>query len=585
MRFPGVNPAFLPVLARFSRAKNRLSDAAETTHLSTVRTIAGLAFAEHSASLFIRPTPFAMPSPRLSLFAAMLAFSPVFSPAAAVGEFENHSDVGPPRLAGSASYDAARQEYTFTAAGTNMWTTRDEFHFAWRKTNGDFLVRARVEFFGPGVDAHRKAGWIARAGLEPDAPYIDGALHAGDGLTSLQFRRKPGGLTEQIQLPVKFADVFQLERRGSTYVFSAAIYGEPFVSVEISDVDLGAEPLVGLFLCSHNADVVERAVFRDVRLIKPVKPGFTAYRDYIGSRLEMLDVGSGRLEMIYESAEPFEAPNWTRDGRTLIYNVSGSGANRGQLRRFDLATRTPQPFDTGEVVRNNNDHVLSFDGKMLGISSSGPGNFRSRVWVLPATGGQPRLLTPVAPSYLHGWSPDGKFLVYTGGRKEASNPTGPDKYDIYRMPRRRRRRSAADASEGPRRRPGVFARRQVDLLQFHRDRPDAALAHATRRHGPRADHERCLQQLVSAYFAERKMDRLHFLRPGCEARGSSLLPPLLHPADAGRGRPGQSHRLRLRRPGHHQRALVVAGQPEDRVREQRGSAGGAVRHAVRGGAA
>ncbi len=32
----------------------------------------------------------------------------------------------------------------------------------------------------------------------------------------------------------------------------------------------------------------------------------------------------------------------------------------------------------------------------------------------------------MTPSYLHGWSPDAKFLVYTGGRG--------DEYDIYKIP-------------------------------------------------------------------------------------------------------------------------------------------------------
>ena len=148
---------------------------------------------------------------------------------------------------------------------------------------------------------------------------------------------------------------------------------------------------------------------------------------------------TGRLEEIYRSPEPFEAPNWTKDGATLIYNISGRGENRGLLRRFDLATRTPRPLDTGNVTRNNNDHALSFDGKQLGISSSSPEtNNRSAVHVLPATGGQPRLVTKLSPSYLHGWSPDAKWLVFTGGRKIPAGSTGPDKFDIYKI--------AADAS-------------------------------------------------------------------------------------------------------------------------------------------
>ena len=349
-----------------------------------------------------------------------------------VGEFDQHGDVGAPKIAGSASYDAGTQEYRLAAAGVNMWATRDEFHFAWKRLRGDFILRARREWIGPGVDPHRKLGWIVRPNLEADAPYADGAEHGGDGLTSLQFRRTKGGPTEQIVLPVKHAEVLQFERRGNSYRFSAAKFGEPFVTAELKDLELGDEVLAGLFLCSHNPDVKEQAVFRDVRIIRPVRVGFAPYRDYIGSRLERLAVHTGKLERLHWAAEPFEAPNWTRDGRTLIVNVSGRGENRGRLRRFDLGARTFAPLDTGFATRNNNDHVLSFDGAWLGISHQDPETGgRSAVYVLPASGGTPRRVTKLAPSYLHGWSPDGQWLVYTGGRPPAGG--GANKFDIYKI--------------------------------------------------------------------------------------------------------------------------------------------------------
>ena len=220
--------------------------------------------------------------------------------AAPVGQFDDHADVGAPKLAGSATYYAAAQSYTFTAGGTNMWATRDEFHFAYKKLQGDFIVRARIEFVGPGVDPHRKVGWIARATLDADSPYVDGTEHGDRKLTSLQYRKTKGAITEQTQLKVTHADVLQLERRGNTYIFSAAKNGEVFESAELKDFDLGEEPFVGLFLCSHNPAVKEQAIFHDVRVIKPVKVGFTPYRDFIGSQLEILDVHSGRLEALYQ---------------------------------------------------------------------------------------------------------------------------------------------------------------------------------------------------------------------------------------------------------------------------------------------
>lgn len=271
----------------------------------------------------------------------------------------------------------------------------------------------------------KSAGWCA-PGLETGAPYADCAEH-GDGLASLQFRRAPGSNTEQIALTVSNANVLQFERKGSTYLFSAARYGEPFATVQLANFDLGDEVYAGLFICSHSAGVVEKAVFRDVRIIRPAPEGFVPYRDYIGSVLEILNVQKGKLEQIYKSAQPFEAPNWTRDGQALIYNISGRGEGSGRLCRFDLATQTRSILNTEPCVRNNNDHVLSFDGAMLGLSDqSADHGGKSRVFTVPVGGGKPGTVTPLTPSYLHGWSPDGKFLVFTGGRNE--------KFDIYKTP-------------------------------------------------------------------------------------------------------------------------------------------------------
>jgi Tol biopolymer transport system component len=359
-----------------------------------------------------------------TLLSSMAAVA--FAQSDPVGDFDGQTGVGSPKLPGSAVYDADHQAYTITGAGTNMWFGSDQFHFVWKKLNGDFILRTRVEFVGAGAVEHRKVGWMVRAGVEPDAPYADCAEH-GSGLTSLQFRRVKGADTEEIKLAITNADVLQFERRGDTYVFSAARYGEPFVSGELTNLDLGDDVLAGLFICSHNGDVRESAVFRDVRIIRPAKADFTPYRDYIGSVLEILDVQNGRLQKLYASEQPFEAPNWTRDGSDLIYNFSGHAEGQGRLCRFDLATKQISQIDSGVATNNNNDHVLSFDGTMLGVSDQSAGHGgQSQVFTLPSAGGAATPITPLTPSYLHGWSPDGKFLVYTGGRN--------GKFDIYKIP-------------------------------------------------------------------------------------------------------------------------------------------------------
>ena len=178
---------------------------------------------------------------------------------------------------------------------------------------------------------------------------------------------------------------------------------------------------MGLYVCAHNNAAVERAVFGNVRLVRPAPASLVPYRDYLGSDLELLDTITGARTVIYHTADSLQAPNWTPDGKALVYN------RNGRMYLFDLATRQPRAIDTGAAVHCNNDHALSIDGRMLGISSSSPedGNV-SMVYTLPITGGAPTKITVRGPSYLHGWSPDGKYLAFTGGR-------GAD-YNIYRIP-------------------------------------------------------------------------------------------------------------------------------------------------------
>jgi Tol biopolymer transport system component len=133
------------------------------------------------------------------------------------------------------------------------------------------------------------------------------------------------------------------------------------------------------------------------------------------SRLEVVAIASGKRQIVYETRDHIEAPNWSRDGKTFLFN---SGGHVYSLpRRGGTATL----IDTGNATHCNNDHGLSPDGRSLVISDQTEGD--SRIYVLPATGGTPRQVTAAAPSYWHGWSPDGKTLVYCARR-------GGD-YDIY----------------------------------------------------------------------------------------------------------------------------------------------------------
>ena len=141
-----------------------------------------------------------------------------------------------------------------------------------------------------------------------------------------------------------------------------------------------------------------------------------AQRDSI-SILETVDVHTGTRTVLKEFDYVIEAPNWTQDGRYLVYN------SKGRMYTYELATGAIAKIDTGFAIDCNNDHVLSPDNAELAISHATNDDATSRIYILPFTGGNPRLVTEHGPSYLHGWSPDGTRLAYCAERG--------GQYDVY----------------------------------------------------------------------------------------------------------------------------------------------------------
>ena len=392
-----------------------------------------------------------------------------------VGVFDAHTDVGRVGRSGSASYDPKRQAYVVAGSGQNMWNDRDDFHFVWRRLTGNFILSTRARFTGAGrgADEHRKIGWTIRPSLETSIAHVTAALH-GNGLMSLQFRRTTGGMTEEQKSRDSLPDadaVIQLERRDGVYVMSVAQFGDTLVTQELTGVSLPDTVYVGLFVCSHNDAVVERAEFTNVRITTPAKRDLVAYRDYLGSSLEILDVATGNATIVHQYRGSFQAPNWTRDGKALIY------AQEGRLYRYDIASRTTRPINTGFATRNNNDHVLSFDGRKMGISHhTVEDSGASVIYIVPAIGGTPKRVTAkgVGPSYLHGWSPDGRWLVYTGIR-------GPE-LDVYKISvaggKEIRLTSAPGLDDGPEFTPDgehvYFNSSRSGRMQIWRMRPDGS---------------------------------------------------------------------------------------------------------------
>jgi TolB protein len=386
---------------------------------------------------------------------------------APVGLFDGHGDVGTVLHAGSVDYDTTKRSYTIAGSGENMWLAADGFQFAWKKVSGDLTLTADISFIGKGVNGHRKAVLMVRQSLDADSPYADVALH-GSGLTSLQFRDEKGAATHEIQAKVSAPRRVRLLKRGAYFSMSlAGDDGEFHLAGGSTRIVLQEPFYVGIGVCSHDKDTVEKVVFSNVEF-RAAAPAAAAASSTLVSTLEIITVASTDRRVVYVAPGRFEAPNWTPDGVNLLFNRSG------RIEKISVSGGTPQTIDTGFATQCNNDHGISPDGAQLVISDQSQGEHRSVVYIVPVGGGTPRRITQNSPSYWHGWSPDGRTLAFVGERN--------GDFDIYTIPaaggEETRLTTAKGLDDGPEYSPDgnyiYFNTERTGHMQIWRMRPDGS---------------------------------------------------------------------------------------------------------------
>ena len=337
--------------------------------------------------------------------------------ASQIGMFENHGDVGTVLHPGSVEYDAAKGTYTISGSGENMWFSNDDFQFVWKKVSGDVTLTADIAFKGAGANPHRKAVLMIRQSLDADSVYADIARH-GVGLTSLQWREEKGATTYEVQANINAPQRLRIEKRGDYFYMFLGEAGDLKLAAGSPLIKLTAPFYVGLGVCSHDKDRVETAVFSNIDL-ETSQPDPSA-ETMLYSTLETVAIQSGDRREVYTTAGRIEAPNWTPDGKSLLFNRNGF------IERIPVEGGQPETLDTGFATRCNNDHGISPDGKALAISDSSQEQHGSLIYVVPLAGGAPRRVTRNSPSYFHGWSPDGKTITFCGERG--------GKFDVYTIP-------------------------------------------------------------------------------------------------------------------------------------------------------
>ena len=424
-----------------------------------------------------------------------------------LGIFEGQTDVGTVTPPGTATFDAATGVYTIRTAGDDLWANKDEFHFVWKKVSGDVSLTADVKVPESTATSHvhRKAVLMFRQTLDTDALSAEAVLHAS-AETALQYRPSKGGTLQTILFNVGAPQRMRLEKRGDTITLFLSMHGEPLHQAGASTkLHFDGTFYAGLGMSAHKQDVLETATFTHVEL-QPLHPPAAPAAMELYSTLHIIGIDpKAPIDYLIQTGKgQMEAPNWSRDGKTLVFDRAGRmWSVSASLSNGSLSEATP--IDIGNATGCTGSHGLSPDGKWLAMTCTAITNQSGlHVYIVPATGGAPRLVTANPDSYFHSWSPDGKTILFT----RPSHGT----ITIYSIAAEGGQETALTSGTGVNDDPDYSSDGQ--WIYFNSDRAGGMqiLAHAARRRQARAGHFRCKAQLDAASLAGREVDPDPLLR-------------------------------------------------------------------------
>jgi hypothetical protein len=204
---------------------------------------------------------------------------PTTTVATPIGIFDGQSDIGSAVVPGSSNCDAGSRQYTINSAGYNIWYTRDEFRYLWKKVSGDVSLAADVTFPNPNGYGDRKAVFVIRQDLDDDSREVMTALH-GAGLIHLAQRPQKGadikeayriegpghpGDSSAARTAGAAAKRIGIEKHGDSFALFVSLEGEPMHQVGPPvNLRIDGPFYVGIGFCSHLPDKSDTAQLSNV---------------------------------------------------------------------------------------------------------------------------------------------------------------------------------------------------------------------------------------------------------------------------------------------------------------------------------
>src|SRR6185437_4929428 len=163
--------------------------------------------------------------------------------------------------------------YTINSAGYNIWYTRDEFRFLWKKMSGDVWLTANRTFPIPSTPHDRKIVLILRQDLGDDSKEVMVGEH-GTGMVHLAERSQKNTEIKDMQyriggslLPAVMPQRIGIEKHGDEVAMFISVKGEPMHQFGPPlNMHFDGPFYVGVGFCSHYPITVDTGVLSDVTL-------------------------------------------------------------------------------------------------------------------------------------------------------------------------------------------------------------------------------------------------------------------------------------------------------------------------------
>ena len=189
-----------------------------------------------------------------------------------IGLFQGQSDIGSAVVPGTSTFDPATRTYTITSAGYNIWYSRDEFRYLWKKVSGDVSLATDLSFPNPEGYGDRKVVVVIRQSLDDDAKEAMAGEH-GTGMIHLAWRPE----TDQQMKDMSFrfggtlnnvhAKRIGIEKHGDEIALYVSFEGEPMHQLGPPlKLSFQGPFYVGIGLCSHLPAKADTAILSNVVL-------------------------------------------------------------------------------------------------------------------------------------------------------------------------------------------------------------------------------------------------------------------------------------------------------------------------------